>query len=270
MTLDHEAVVDLLGAYALDAVEGDEADAVEAHLEGCERCTAELADFREAAGLIANSGGDAPEHLWRSIAAEIGTPPRGAGVLGEEPPSITRVLGAARSTNAGSDPAPSRPKWSSKPWAVVAVAAGLLVIVALGVQVARLGNRVNQLQTATAAQSISQAATSALGDPRAEHVELTAAHPPASSVAEIVVLPSGSAFLVNHSLPDLDADQTYQLWGKVGDQLVSLGVLGSAPHDVAFHVDHGAVITTYAVTAERAGGVVRPTHTPVAVSSMSV
>jgi anti-sigma factor RsiW len=269
MTLDHDAVVDLLGAYALDAVDGDEAEAVEAHLGACEQCTAELADFREAAGLIANSGGDAPEHLWHSISAEIGSGGQTRLPRTEEPPPIAQVLGTTASRTSGSVPAPRR--WNSKPWMVVGIAAGLLVIAALGVQVARLGNRVGQLQTPTAEQSISQAATSALGDPQAQHVELTAAHPlsSAASVAEIAVLPSGSAFLVNRSLPALDAAETYQLWGQVGGRLISLGVLGNAPHDVAFHVDSGTVIALYAVTAERAGGVVRTTHAPVAVSSMA-
>jgi anti-sigma factor RsiW len=269
MTLDHDAVVELLGAYALDAVDGDEAEAVAAHLEDCERCTAELADFREAAGLIANSGGDAPEHLWQSIAAEIGAPE------GEKPAPITQILEATGSRGSVAVPAPARRKWNSRPWMVVAVAAGVLVIAALGVQVARLGNRVNQMQTPTATQSISQAATSALGDPGAQHVELTAARSSvhsvaAASVAEIAVLPSGSAFLVNRSLPDLVANQTYQLWGQVGHRLISLGVLGNAPHTVAFHVDPGAAIAFYAVTAERAGGVIQSTHAPVAVSSMAV
>jgi anti-sigma factor RsiW len=268
MTLDHDAVVDLLGAYALDAVDGDEAEAVEAHLGQCERCTAELADFREAAGLIANSGGDAPEHLWHSISAEIGSSGEPGLPRDEEPPPIAQVFGRTGSRTSGSVPA--RRKWNSKPWMVVGIAAGLLVIAALGVQVARLGNRVGQTQTPTAEQSISRAATSALGDPQAEHVELTAAHPrSAASVAEIAVLPSGAAFLVNRSLPALETTETYQLWGQVGGRLISLGVLGNAPHDVAFHVDSGAVIATYAVTAERAGGVVRTTHAPIAVSSMA-
>jgi hypothetical protein len=149
----------------------------------------------------------------------------------------------------------------------VAVAAGLIVIAALGVQVARLDHRVGQLQTATAEPSISAAATSALVDTRAQHIELTAAHRSSPSLAEIAVLPSGSAFLVNRSLPDLGANRTYQLWGQVGHRVISLGVLGNAPRDIAFHVDPGVVIGWYAVTAEHAGGVVRTTHSPVAAGA---
>ncbi len=38
--VSHEQVQELLGAYALDALDGDEAAPVEPHLTGCPRCTA--------------------------------------------------------------------------------------------------------------------------------------------------------------------------------------------------------------------------------------
>jgi len=47
--LSHVEVVDLLGAYALDALEGDEREAVERHVAQCASCTAEIADHREVA-----------------------------------------------------------------------------------------------------------------------------------------------------------------------------------------------------------------------------
>ena len=47
-------------------------------------------------------------------------------------------------------------------------------------------------------------------------------------------------------------------------QTVSLGLLGSAPHDVAFTVDPSAPVKAFAVTDEVAGGVVRSVHSPVA------
>jgi anti-sigma-K factor RskA len=81
------------------------------------------------------------------------------------------------------------------------------------------------------------------------------------------VLPSGSAYLVNNHLTPLPADQTYQLWGVVGGRAVSLGPLGNQPTTVPFTIDTSATVTAYAVTAERAGGVVVTTHAPVARSS---
>lgn len=80
-----------------------------------------------------------------------------------------------------------------------------------------------------------------------------------------MVLPSGTAFLVNVRLPALGQQQTYQLWGRVGGQLVSLGLLGPAPTDVPLRVEGG--VGGFAVTAEPAGGVAQPTHAPVAASA---
>ena len=67
----HTELQELLGAYALDAVDGDEYDAVELHLRECPRCRAELADHREVAALIGHGGAAAPEGVWDRIVAAI-------------------------------------------------------------------------------------------------------------------------------------------------------------------------------------------------------
>ena len=43
--LGHPEVQELLGAFALDALEPDEADAVDLHLRDCPRCRAEVAEM---------------------------------------------------------------------------------------------------------------------------------------------------------------------------------------------------------------------------------
>ena len=48
-----DAVHELTAAYALDAVEPDEARGYEEHLAGCERCREELASLQTAAGALA-------------------------------------------------------------------------------------------------------------------------------------------------------------------------------------------------------------------------
>ena len=42
--LSHEEVADLLGAYALDALEPAELQAVDRHVQGCRACLAEVAE----------------------------------------------------------------------------------------------------------------------------------------------------------------------------------------------------------------------------------
>jgi len=48
-----DAVHDLIAAYALDALEPDEARGYEQHLAGCERCREELASLQATAGALA-------------------------------------------------------------------------------------------------------------------------------------------------------------------------------------------------------------------------
>ena len=75
--MTHADIAELLGAWALDAVDDDEWHAVAAHLEECPRCRAEVAQHLEVVALLANSGADAPEGLWDRIAGELdgGAPP---------------------------------------------------------------------------------------------------------------------------------------------------------------------------------------------------
>src|SRR5690606_35755181 len=58
---DVDEFTELLGAYALDAVEPDEREAVERHLADCPRCRSEVAEHREVAAYLAHAGTDAPE-----------------------------------------------------------------------------------------------------------------------------------------------------------------------------------------------------------------
>ncbi|HEX4163366.1 MAG TPA: zf-HC2 domain-containing protein, partial [Acidimicrobiales bacterium] len=70
--ISHEDASELLGAYALDAVDGVERTDLEEHLASCPRCGAELDGLREAAGALGNSVEPPPEELWSRIAAGLG------------------------------------------------------------------------------------------------------------------------------------------------------------------------------------------------------
>jgi anti-sigma factor RsiW len=273
--LSHDEIVALLGAYALDAVDADEAAAIAAHLEECPRCAAEVAEHREVAGLIANAGVDAPPELWEQISARVGA--AGARASGRvvlppgAPSSPSRrslATGAApRRTPAGDR---ARRAW----WGVVggAAAAAVAVIAVLGVQVSHLDGRVGQLTAAGERSGMAQAVQAALLDPSARTVTLTSASASDAQVAGtralvLVILPNGSAYAVNTGLRALAADRTYQLWGSEGGRLVSLGLLGADPGDVAVNVGAAGVRVTYAVTDEASGGAVQPTGMPVASSA---
>ena len=266
--MSHEEIAELLGAFALDAVDGDEAEAIRLHLDQCPRCASEVAEHWEVTGLIANAGVDAPPELWDRIASRIGDTP-----IGTRRPAPLPL--ASRSSASTAAPRTAR-RWLA--WSAVGTIAAALAVVAilLGAQVGRLDQRVGQLAAASRQSGLTGAVQAALLDPSAQRVTLaaTGAIPTTGATspgvggraAVIVILPNGSAYMLNTGLPRLAADRTYQLWGVVHGQTVSLGLLGSQPHDVAFTVDPAAPVRAFAVTAEVAGGVVRSTHAPVAES----
>ena len=274
-TMSHDEIAQLLGAFALDAVDPDEADAIRAHLTECPRCAAEVAEHWEVTGLIANAGVDAPAELWDRIAAQIDT--RAAA---RRPAPMLPAQSPAPSPTLRSSPASrlSRPTRRRMAWSAVGTiaAAAAVVAILLAVQVGRLDQRVGQLARASQQSGLSRAVQAALLDPSAQKVDLAAtSSAPAGATplalneqaAVLVILPNGSAFVVNTGLPKLASDRTYQLWGVVNGQTVSLGLLGSQPRDVAFTVNPSAPVKVFAVTDEAAGGVVRSTHSPVAQST---
>lgn len=262
----HDAVEALLGAYALDAVEPEEAAAVEAHLATCRRCASEVARHHEVAGLLANSGGDAPAELWDRIAGHLERP-----VTVPEPPELRAAPGGGRGPGAAGSPGSRRRLARPVAWAAGAVAAAAAVAALfLGVQVHHLDRQVAALQASAGSTRLAAVAQAALEDPATIRVGLTAraSSPDAGAAATVVLERDGTAFLIARGLPSLPGSQTYQLWGAVDGQLISLGLLGPHPTVVAFSFATSSPVRAFAVTAERAGGVVRTTHAPVVEGSL--
>ena len=284
----HEEIQELLGAYALDALEPDEAAEVEAHLSDCPRCAAEVDAHRDVAGLLGNGGEEAPAALWDRIAEQL--PARRGGSVTAEAPGWEALAGRLDRPGGG-DSAPTgspspvaggpastgtvvplgrRPGhgWVRMATAVAAVAAVLAAV--LGVQVARLDHRVGQLQADAARPALSRAVAAALEDPTSQRVRLVPPTGSAAPAAEVtlVLTGSGTGYLVAQGLDPLGPGRTYQLWAVLPAGAVSLGLLGPHPTEAAFGVDPGVPVPTFAVTAERAGGVVAPTSRPVVEGSV--
>ncbi|HZQ56600.1 MAG TPA: anti-sigma factor [Acidimicrobiales bacterium] len=243
----HEPFQELLGAYALDAVDDDERLLVEDHLRTCAACREEVRQDREVAAHLVGGGDAPPPDLWGRIAVSLHA---------EEAPG---ALGAIY---------PLAPRPPARRWAPALLAAAAVVAAALGVlgwQVARQSDQVDRLRAAVSAPGVARAAEAALADPRARVVVLAS---PGGSVQVTGVLePDGSGYLVRAAaLPALAAGMTYQLWGVVGAQTISLGVLGPSPSVVAFHGPRD--VSALAITAEAGGGVVQSTHTPVVVGAV--
>jgi anti-sigma-K factor RskA len=217
-----------------------------------------VAQHHAVAGLIANAGVDAPPALWERISARLDH----AG-----PATPAPRLGPVASPAPGPAAARAGRRWGGArtAWAALGAvaAAAVVAVVLLAVQVNHLDQRVSALPGARPT-TLSQAVQAALVDPAAHRVTLDRTSGSGSQAALLVILPDGTAYALNTGLPPLAADRTYQLWGVVGDRVVSLGLLGSDPRQVSFTVDPAATVQRFAVTAEVAGGVVASNHAPVA------
>jgi anti-sigma-K factor RskA len=230
---------ELVGAYALDALEGDEVQEFEVHLETCPRCRAELRDHRDTASFLAHAGATAPDGVWDRIAQQ----------LDEAPPDIARVLPFNR----------KRRRWVT----VVSIAAALLVAVNSAVLIQQR-REIRDLSPSSAA-NLQALAERALEVPGAQRTQFLG--PDGAVLADAVVTPEGHGYLLHMSMHTLDSDHAYQLWGLTTEgDMVSLGVLGGHPRVASFSAD--LTITKLAITIERAHGAVAPTSSPIVTGTL--
>jgi anti-sigma-K factor RskA len=245
--MTHDEAGDLLSAYALDAVDGDEFTELEEHLETCPRCRAELDSLREVAAAMGNSVEPVPEGLWSQIALRLPDHQED-----EDPPPMPRLAQEARTPfRAPAAGTTRRRRIMVSTIGAIAVAAASVAVV-LGIGLVRADNKVSNLQAA------SPAVTAALRAPGHQLVVLDSSTSKTEQ-AKVVVLPSGQGYLVSSALPSLDKGRTYQLWAIEGNQPVSLGLLGGSPGQAAFTMAGATRPTHLSITAEPAGGSVFPT-----------
>ena len=259
--MTHDEASDLLGAYALDAVDGDECTELEEHLETCPRCRAELDSLREVAGAMGNSVEPLPEGLWSQIAFKL--PERQED---EESPPMPRLTPEGRGPFR--EPAERGRRNGRRTLGItlgaIAVAAAAVAVV-LGVGLVRADNRVSNLQSAQAGPSSAVAA--ALRTPGHRLITLDSSGHVA--LVHVVVVPSGQGYLVSSRLPSLGDGRTYQLWAVGGTQPISLGLLGASPrHGAAFTMAGSTRPTDLSVTAEPSGGSVAPTAPIIATGTV--
>ena len=240
----HEEVQELLGAYALDAVDAEEAVLVEDHLRDCPRCRAEVAQHRETAALLANEHAEVPSGLWDRVALSLEEAP--------PPMDLDRVVAL-------------RPAGRGRGLRVASIAAAAAVVVALSVGVVAQDRRLDRVQAAMEERTLAAAALAAFDHPDAREVALRSDD--GRTELRAVVLPDGTGYLRAGPLRGLATGRTYQLWAVVGSEAISAGVLGPDPGVVAFHVDDRTA--ALALTEERRGGAPRPTMRPFASGVLS-
>ncbi len=251
---DREGMLDLIAAYAIHAVDDDERDFVEAHLDDDPSYRAALGRFLNTAASLTVDA-PVPAGTWDALltrtranaVAGADTAPSlsHADQLGEVTPEVAKVitLDAARAS-----------RRARLRIAVGAAAASAVIAVPLTLQFAG-GNAPSLAALATKASSQRGSRT------------LSLKNEAGSTLADVVVTADGRGYLRRDTLPPLPKGQAYQLWAITGATPVSAGVLGRDPSVLAFTVD--APTTAIALSVEPTAGSMQPTTTPIAVGTFA-
>jgi anti-sigma-K factor RskA len=227
--------LDDLALYALDALEADETEEIEAHLEMCALCRLELAAHEEALGALIEDG--PPPELWDAVQSQIRADevaPINGTALHPVGPNLAHLDQSARR------------RGMRRRLALLAAAAAVVAVVGVGV-----GTQLDNDGAGTLAGVSMDGPTVAV---------LADAH--GADVARVVANDDGDV-LVLEKLPPLAAQREYQLWSVDGARPVSLGVLGDG-HDEAVPLSLPASTAKLAISEEPAGGSITPTGTIVA------
>ena len=235
---------ELIGAYALDAVDASERRLVEQSLVTNAELRAELDEHYDTLGLLVAGFEESPPiHVWEVIQTRI--------AMTQEIPEASVVSLPSRRDHRRRD----------RFFATLGAAAAVAVLV-LGVRVVQLGDQVSELEASTA-DPVASAAGAALASADATVAVLAGASGTGIEEVTIVIDASGVGYVFGDSLPGLDDAETYQLWAITGDAVVSAGVLGSEPGIAPFQVAGG--VDGLAITIEQAGGVVASENPPAAI-----
>jgi hypothetical protein len=232
----HTATRDLLGAFALGAVDAEDAATVRAHLATCAECQTEMAELWLAVdslpGMIEPM--EPAPALRDRIAAAIRTE-----VASPTPAAPTPSAAAAPKPVATIAPAPPVPEpirkpasfWSrATPWAA---AAAILLLLSAGLLVWNLRLR-EQIASAPVAETIALAPTDVAPEAR----------------GEVTYLAQEDLFILDvRNLPPLEPDQVYEVWLIGADGPDPAGVFDQPTDQHAIVADRDRY-DTLAITAE--------------------
>jgi anti-sigma-K factor RskA len=220
-----DVIHDLTPAYALDALDADEAARYEAHLATCEECRAELERMWSVAGALAHGAAGPP-------------PPAG---LRE------RILEQARSERSErSNVVPLRRRFAV-PAAASFAAVAAVAALALGLWATSLSRELGETRRDAAANAD---AVAVLADPSARQIPLAGAD------GRVVVASGGRAALVLSGVAPAPRGKTYEIWVVEGGTPQRAGLFRSAETRTVIAITRPvpdqAVV---AVTLEDEGGV---------------
>ena len=211
--MTHSEYQELLAAYALDAIDARDGEALGRHLASCDDCRAELAVLRDASALLANAASlEAPgQHVRERILAQVRAEKH------QPTPAKTNVL-----------PMPVRAKtaWSNalRLAAAIAFVALLIGVIVLWRRDTRMQNELARLSRQLQDQQTEQArdrelmerqkeALAFLGSAASGKIQLNGTA--AAQTARATLMfdeKTGRAMLMTDGLPMTASDKAYEVW----------------------------------------------------------
>lgn len=267
-----EAFHGLAAAYALDALDADERADFERALDGSPELRAEVDAFRASAAHLAEQAEPVapPPALRDRLMADVAAAPQvgssDAATADERPtdaatadaalpePSPGAPAAGAGSRPAGPAHAAARRRWFQRPGAVIAAAAAaVLLLVGVVVGVGWPG------PNGWGAQR-ERAAIAAAPDARSQTVEVEGG----GQVTLVSSAEQAQSVVIAEGLPELGADQTYELWYIDESGAAPAGTF-EAPGGETWRVLEGSFRpgVVVGITVEPAGGSPQPTTEPI-------
>lgn len=227
--LVHAEIQELLGAFALSAVDGRERAIVEAHLDTCESCRDELDDHRRLANALRRHGSRV------------------------SPLASAELIGSTSASEKAARPRSAR-RWE------VPVAA-IIILLLLGGLFAQAQVRFKDGAARMDRIELLERALLATADPTAVVTTLrTSRDDPALTVVSRAG--GGTSYALSTALPPLGDGQAYQLWRIDNTGVTAAVALGRRPDAVVFSLPAG--VTGFLVTVEIGSTPNRPTLPAVA------
>ena len=231
----------LSGAYAVDALDPAEREKFERHMNRCQDCGHEVRGLQETATGLAMSAAQAPPPELKSRVLTAAAHTR-------QLPPVTEARAVAQ----------RRPQWMPR-LAVAVAAAGMAVVIALGITLARTQNDLNS------ARAQQHALAAVLNSPGA--AVISARTTLGGSATVVVSRQLREIIFTSEGLPALPGNKVYQLWLMAPHHNVSAGLLpapanGRTPPLLASGLLAGDRV---GLTVEPAGGTAQPTTSPIVV-----
>jgi len=234
-----EELRELLGAYALDALEPDERKQVDELLLADASARAELHELEQAAAWLGHASLRPPESVWDAIAAEVDQDLAGdAPETDAEPEPDSNVV-----------PITARRPGRMSQWLIAAAAVVILAIGAVGV-FALVGS-----SSSSSKDPASEALARATRNPKARTVILRSTDGKYSAVT--AVLPNGTGYLSSAAMPAAPKGRALQLWSITPHGPVSLGLMHGHSDLHTFRIVPAT--RELAITSEPKGGSPAPT-----------